>query len=241
MTDGWRLVLKAVQLVVNNLVMAVVFSLPYVLGSVALARATVTVVDVDTGAFAVGPFLLLLVAFVLLFLWTAVSWHRYILLEEVPGHSAPLVSWGPMFGYLGKIIVFALLSIPAMMVLSGFFLSQLSSVMTTTLGSTIVLTLVGMVFMYVFFRLSPVLPAAALEIPMRIGQAWGLTSAHGGAIYGVVLFTGAMSLLSQGFAALPHGPITWVLTIVVQWLNLMIGLSLLTTLYGHIVEERPLD
>ena len=93
------------------------------------------------------------------------------------------------------------------------------------------------------YRLSLSLPAAALGEPMGFGASWGATKGAGGDI----LVLAILSVVAAVVIDLPPAFIFPNLTILAVawqfatgWVILMVGVSILTTLYGHYVERRPL-
>ena len=50
-----------------------------------------------------------------------------------------------------------------------------------------------------------------------------------------------MTGISTALGALPLGlTVALVINMALNWVTLMLGISVLTTLYGHLVERRPL-
>jgi len=90
-------------------------------------------------------------------------------------------------------------------------------------------------------RWSLVLPGTAVGKPTGVGESWRQTAPLSGTIVGTSVLLMAINLL-VGFVALPFGasPIGTLLSLAGNWFTLMVGLSVLTTLYGHIVEGRTL-
>ena len=54
----------------------------------------------------------------------------------------------------------------------------------------------------------------------------------------IVLSFGVNLIVSTLFSSIPI--IAGILQFVVQWTSMMVGISILTTIYGHVVEGRPL-
>ena len=185
--------------------------------------------------------LLIVLVFSFVSAWIAVAWHRFILLEDYPGLLPPLAG-RPVWRYIGKTIllvcVIILVTIPALIVFT-LFNSVLMYPVSIFIQSILTLGLA----LYVgnmWFRFAIVLPATAIARPMRFGEAWRATAPYGNAILGtcVILFlinTG-ISLVS---ASLPP-PLAGLLGLATSWITIMLGISILTTLYGVIVERRTL-
>lgn len=174
--------------------------------------------------------------------WAAVAWHRFILLEEYPG-ALPAFNESATLRYLGKSIVMSLLlvliMVPVVLLLGGL-LAPLTQ--TGGLLAGIVATVVlGIIPSYVWLRWALVLPAAAVTRPMGIRESWRATAPHSRTILGVAVLLMLLNLV-LGLIAVPFGAsiVAVILSYAVNWFTLMVGLSVLTTLYGHIVEGREL-
>ena len=183
--------------------------------------------------------LLGLVLFVFISAWVAVAWHRFILLEEYPG-LLPALTGRPVWPYAGRSILLGLLLlallIPAIIVVA---------VLAAALGGSPALdALLGlgaiMYFSYMSLRLGLVLPATAIGRPMGFRQSWMATEPYATAILGtsviIVLINGAVPQVS---ALLPN-PLRSMLDLAAGWVTVMLGISVLTTLYGVIIERRDL-
>jgi hypothetical protein len=96
---------------------------------------------------------------------------------------------------------------------------------------------------YLFYRISLVLPAVAIGAPLTLKEAWRATSDTGAALILLVLLAFGFSLLAQGVSALlGFAPtLQLIFSIAVEiGLVAMINISILTTLYGVLVERRDL-
>lgn len=193
--------------------------------------------------------LLALIPFTLFVLaWIAVSWHRFILLEEYSG-LLPAVADRPIWPYVGRSILYGLLIV--LLAIPLFFVVGL--VATPFLASTpqaalsipalLVFIAVAAVLSYVWFRIGIALPSIAVGEPITMAQAWAASRPMSGTIFGVALLLMAIN----GLAEVVVTPVSnsapligTVLSIAVQWTVLMLGVSILTTLYGHLIEKRPL-
>ncbi len=183
--------------------------------------------------------LLLLLLYVFVSAWIAVAWHRFILLEDYPG-LLPAVSGRPILPYIGKTLLLGLVMmlalIPALLVIG-----LLSAIFDPTSG---LFSIVGiglmLYFSYMWLRFGLVLPATAVGRPMGVTEAWRATAPHANAVLG----TGALLIVINSGASVVSAvipqTIALVLDLAVSWITLMIGTSVLTTLYGVIVERRTL-
>lgn len=213
-----------------------------------------------------GFFLLMsiyMLVFLVAFASIAVNWHRYILLNEIPMGRQILRTDGVVWRYIGNSflailiigIPYAIIGLPLMIFLAkrccalGF-----SPAMAQDIPFMIVSfwpLLILMVFFTAFFyRLSSKLPAIALgRRDFGFGMAMNYTAGNMPQLMGlaIVMMIGLwvpswilnvidQKLLSgMGIAGMI---ISAVLQLGYQWIALIIGISLLTSLYGFFAEKR---
>lgn len=251
---GWKLFLRALSLLVENLGAALRLSaLPYALVVVASVWAVSSgssglpsaMEDPVTGEMVALSLPDLLVALLSLFasLWIAVQWHRYVLLSESPEGWVPPFNGPEVLGYLGRSILIGLLVVLVMLAIS-----TMVAVLVLPLFGTAATGVVGaaalFVAMILFYRLAIVLPAGSIGRKMTLGEAMTITRGHSGTVVVLALLTVGFSFLLQVPTMLDGGgtgPITVVYQLVVQWIALLLGVGTLTALYGHLVEGRPVD
>jgi len=181
-----------------------------------------------------------LVLWLFVFSWVAVAWHRFILKEEAPGRLPPLRS-DLVWPYLGRSILIALILILAAIPL-GLVFGLIADGSQSLAMAGIVGILMALVLGWIGTRLSLVLPARAVERPMTFGESWAATASASGAIFLVVLILAVINFVLGSLFSLILGDnlVSGLLSLVVQWFITMLGLSVLTTLYGNLVERRPL-
>ena len=180
--------------------------------------------------------------------WIAVTWHRFILLEEYSG-ILPAVSGRPIWPYVGRSILYGLLvgllAIPlvfvAGIIMSPFLSSASPSVFP--LPALIMFVAITAVLSFVWFRIGLALPSVAVGEPVSMGTAWAASRPMAGTIFGVAV----LLMVINGIATVAVNQISAIVPffgvivdIAVQWTILMLGVSILTTLYGHLIEKRPL-
>lgn len=244
---GWQILVHSVRLVLRNLDAALRVSLVLYLVQVAnqLYLFTMPVSETPEGmpmmdVRAAFPTLLLGIAAIVASLWIAVAWHRYVLNEEYPQGWLPRWHGSNMLNYLGRSIMIGLLIALAMLVAA--IPGGLLTLSAPGLGGVLVFGLIGLAA-YLFFRLAVMLPAAAMGRPMTLGDAWTATKDKDGAVVLLALIVIAASVIIQ-LPSLAGGQGTVVdllYQIVTGWFATIIGISVLTTLYGHYVEGRPID
>ncbi len=179
-------------------------------------------------------------------LWIAVSWHRYILLEENPGTMLPPFNFERILAYfftsilLGLIIAFVAMIVG---MISGVILAGLVSLQNGPVLQLLLQIMVMGPVIYVFYRLSLSLPAAALGQPVGIGESLKLTKPASGAIIQLMVIgliaVGVLKLPSL-FNSDPSSLLNLVYTHVIGWFIMMGSISVLTTLYGVYAEKREL-
>ena len=171
-------------------------------------------------------------------LWVAVAWHRFVLLEE-RGGSLPTFHGSRMFAYFVVIFLMMIglaLGAGAAGAIAGIALSNITPLFVLAMLAIAVATL------WAFYRLSPLLPAAALGESMGVKQAWEATASISGAVLGAALLLILFALLCGGAAMLVWFQVNILIGVilmgVVQWAYTMVGISVLTTIYGIAVEGR---
>ncbi|MCA0908134.1 hypothetical protein LCM27_17170 [Ruegeria marisrubri] len=173
--------------------------------------------------------------------WIAVSWHRFILLEEYPTGILPTFRFDRILAYFGRFLMLGVLMVIAYIPMGLVAAAQGEGLA----GLWFILMIVYTVFLVVcFYRLSIILPAAAIGNPISIGEAWNNTSGVSGAILLLLLVALLFQILVQlAFTLLALIPVLGVLlTVFFGMLILpMINVSILTTMYGIFIEKRELS
>jgi hypothetical protein len=250
---AWQIVRHSFMLLFGNLGDALKVSVGPVLCVVVFGFLTILIIggsadqmvfDLTTGTIAAPlalGLLMLVLAVVLASAWIAVAWHRFILLAEYPG-LMPAIADRPIMTYavrsflLGLVMILAL--VPAVIatgILAQVFGPDIPAVMFL-LGFAL-----GVYFSFFWLRIAIILPAIAIGKTMTLSQAWAATSPLSSAILGASAILVALNFGVSGIVgALSGGVIAIIIEIAVNWVTLMIGTSILTTIYGNAVEGRPL-
>ena len=179
-------------------------------------------------------------------LWIAVGWHRYVLRLELPAGIVPALHPDRMLAYFGRSILLGIVLLLIGMVIGFVVGLVLLPIIGRSPGMGTAFLFVVLIYVpvvVVSYRLSLSLPGAALGEPMGFGASWEATR---GAASDILV----LGILSVVTAAVIDLPPVWIfpnLTIlatawqlVSSWVFLMVGISILTTLYGHYGERRPL-
>ncbi|HLQ17404.1 MAG TPA: hypothetical protein VK146_00360 [Tabrizicola sp.] len=194
-----------------------------------------------------GRFALAAVVSVIVWLWIVVGWHRYILLNERP-RLVPAFRIDRMLGYFGKSLLIGLILMPLALIL-GFVGGGIASGLVQGGGKVISALFVMGLLVYVplavvGMRLGTMLPGAALEPGVPVFSGWEATRGATLTILGVVVLSVLCSILLDFVGArLFQNPMAapgLIYELVKQWIVAMVGASILTTLYGHYIEKRPL-
>ncbi|NVO55944.1 hypothetical protein HW561_09100 [Rhodobacteraceae bacterium B1Z28] len=254
---GWKIFAHSVRMVFGNLKQV----LHITVGPAAIATAVIVVLFVvldiplealddsadqlpfGTSVGSIFAFVLTLIVVMLITMfWIAVSWHRFILLEEYPSGIVPTFRFDRILAYLGRLLLLGLLFAIAWLPM-GLLISALVSVGGGEVVSVVVTVVYSMFLIVCFYRLSIILPAAAIGHPVTIGEAWASTVGVSGAVFVLLvvafLFQIAIQLI---FTALAFIPVLGVLlTVFFGTLILpLINVSILTTMYGIFIEKREL-
>ncbi len=253
---SWLIVRHAFQMVFGNLTEAVKVSVGPALILAAVYFGVSRLFDLPGNTFdmlqgqpemaqrAFVPVMIILLTYLLVFAWVAVAWHRFVLLEEYPG-LLPAFNGRPVLPYLGKTLLVAMVLLLVMIPLLLLVSLALGPILMAAplIGGIILGLLIGIVFSYFWLRFAICLPATAVGKPMKIGESWSATAPLSGTIFGVTIIISALNLLAS-YAAGQLGALSGVLGMVaevgVTWVTMMVGVSILTTLYGHLVEGRDL-
>ena len=175
-------------------------------------------------------------------MWIAVAWHRYILLGEMPNGLLPEFNGRRVLSYFGWSILLGLILLPVIIA------TALVGVGLGSIGGPAAIIVAGLVSVFavtaVLYRMAPILPALAVDRRLRLGEAWQATSGATGDILVLTLLTAIMVTFIDVPALAFTGPtaflgLAW--QAVTGWFILLVGVGIMTTLYGHYVEGRPIS
>jgi len=195
---------------------------------------------VSPGSFIFLVLVLMIVVSVVMF-WIAVSWHRFILLEEYPSGIFPTFRFDRILAYFGRGLLLGLLMIVAYIPLMIIFLGLAGNM---ALVAVIVAVLYVLFMIVCFYRLTVILPAAAIGKPVSLGEAWASTKGTAGSILILLIVAALFQIVVQLiFALLAFIPVLGVLLTVFFGILVlpMINVSIFTTMYGVFIEKRSLD
>ena len=253
---GVQILIHAIAMVLKNLAPALRLSALPMLVVLALTLAMggpgAMLVDADaagptgqTGGLLLASLLQLAAA-----LWIAVAWHRFILLDEAPEGVVPPVNARAILSYLWAAVIFSivlvLVAIPLGLI-AALIVGPLVMADGGAIGGFAALVLFLLVWLpltFVSYRISPILPSAAIGDRLPLKEAWYATGTAGTAFVVLAL---ASVLVVWGLnlpARLLIGvsvPLAFLWAFAVQWAVTLGGASVLTTIYGYFVEKRELN
>lgn len=246
---GLRIFLHSIGLVFHQLknalrISGVLYLVTFALGMLSLLLFTQ---ELNSGGKPVLSWQLALITLAagVIFLWIAVGWHRFILIDEVPDRAVPDLRGDRMLAYLGRILQTSVLA----GLVGGVFMLITFGVTVVTKSSSPALMLLPLamicVLFLLFYRLAPMLPGAAIGQPIGVRAAWEATRGATGTLILLAIISGLFMVVTdlplELFKRIPGGiPLGFIWAAVAGWIKLMVGISILTTLYGVYVEKRPL-
>lgn len=190
-----------------------------------------------------GRSLIAVVIFGVAFLWTAVAWHRFVLLGELSGWRPPFHG-RRMAAYFGKGLLLGLILIIPALMLMALIAMLAASLPAGLVPYTLFLVIPAyLALSTITLRLATILPGVALGHQTPLLE--GLTTTGGNglvflALVVILALAGLVTdLIAQALAGISLG-LAFVWYIPAQWFMTMLGLSVLTTLYGHYIDQRPL-
>ncbi|NOD33336.1 hypothetical protein GS632_02195 [Ruegeria sp. HKCCD7296] len=253
---GWQIFVHSVRMVFGNLKQVLQITVgPAVIATIAIVALFLALgipleaLDENAGELPPGTtagsilifmFVLLVVLLGTMF-WIAVSWHRFILLEEYPTGVLPTFRFDRILAYFGRFLMLGIL-----MAIAFIPMSLVVAVLGESLAwlSLIILISYTVFLVICFFRLSIILPAAAIGSPISLKDAWSNTTGVGPSILVLLVVAFLFQVLVQlVFTALAIIPVVGVLlTVFFGTLILpMINVSIFTTMYGVFFEKRQLS
>jgi hypothetical protein len=197
----------------------------------------------------VMSFLVAIIVGFLGFASIAVSWHRYVLLDEVPQGLAKLRVDRTVWRYFGNMFLIALCIIPLMIPVSIGVTPLMAVNPFVAMAGFFVFVM--LVMLPIIYRLSIKLPAVALgRTDFKLGNAWDVSRGNWWPIVGVsVIFsliswgidlfmTGLSSALYSFMDPAISFSIEFAANALVNWIVTVMGITMLTSLYGYFEEKR---
>ncbi|MDB6452744.1 hypothetical protein [Falsirhodobacter sp. 20TX0035] len=259
---SYRILRHSIQQVTGNPRAALMLSLPLVILLAASQMMLPTTAATEEQGLAPGAAAVLLLVMILgaaASLLLAVNWHRHVLLAE---HATLRPRGGRMGVYLLRgvqiwflIMVAALvvfLAVTALNAVLGMSLAlftdpegpSLTVMLIAALGA-VMGVVVGFWIYAMMMRLSVMLPAAAIGKGFGPRQALARTRGTSGTMVMLLILMGVLLVVLSLPVILAHVAELFVfanvLGFAMNWFLTLLGISVLTTLYGHYVEGRALN
>ena len=171
----------------------------------------------------------------------AILWHRYVLL----GHGGTDLRPGArLFGaYVWRAIVLGFVQFLAALPI-GLAMLLLGGLTGSSPAALLLIGLVaGVAFLWLALRLSLVLPAAALGHVMSVRESWRATEPLASTLWALAVLLAVVNTLLGVIASIlpPAEPgLRLMLDSAIYLIEGLVFVSMLTTLYGHLVEGREL-
>lgn len=173
----------------------------------------------------------------------AVLWHRHVLLDR-DGSGAEVRPGARLFwAYVWRAIVLGfvqfLAAIPiglAMLLLGGLAGSSPAALLLIGLAA-------GVAFLWLALRLSLVLPAAAMGRVMAVRESWHATEPLAGTLWALAVLLAVVNTLLGVIAGMllpADSGLRLMLDSILYLIEGLVFVSMLTTLYGHLIEGREL-
>lgn len=188
---------------------------------------------------------LVLVVTLITGIWIAVAWHRYVLLGEVPAGYVPPFMAERMGSYFVKSLLIGLLLMVLGMILGMIVGTLFGRLMMggPLMAMLLMAVLVQLPLIFLGLRLAAALPGTALGENPPFMAGWQATAGEWRPLLQLsvimALALWAVNLISW-FVFGGYGLMANIWQLIAGWPVTMVGLSILTTLYGHYIEKRPL-
>lgn len=191
-------------------------------------------------------------------LWAAVAWHRFVLLEEYPTGLFPNWRGSQIANYFGNALLIGLIVIAAS-IGAGIVVVVIISVLQSPAIAIALGVALNFALTWVATRIGLILPAAAIGERVTIGESWRATApVSGQIILPLIVFGLAATILNQAiiaafgtsvdvvtpFGTQPQVTLSMagvVLNVAVTWIQMLVNLALMTTLYGNLIQGRQLN
>lgn len=240
---AFQIIRHALLQVIGNFRQALMLSVMPVAGQCLLVIVGFMMLTGRHGGSVGTPLIVLMIlGFAICGVWLAVRWHRFVLLDERAHPLSPPPA-AAMWRYVGFALIVPLAALPLLLVTFLFMAAGVN----LGLGLPAVIILVILMFLTsgLMLILGTALPGAAIGAPHPIRAAWNGMKPAAGVVFLLLIAGSVANWLGQyGFALLQRSglPLSVYLGInlAFYWLSTLFGLSLLTTLWGHFVEGRPL-
>lgn len=183
--------------------------------------------------------------------WVTITWHRFIILNELPRGILPKLHLGSIWAYIWRLFVLSfvigIVTALPLVILSSIFgaggkinIANYSQALANGPVAVIFNILGTIFFTYAFLRYSPFLVAAAIGMPIRAATGRESTYWARNDIFlmaaGYAFVTLVYALVGAGLSS-GFWQIDLAIVLALQWVAFMFTISLLTTLYQKSVAH----
>ena len=211
--------------------MAGVFLLALLLDIIGLAEYENSYVF-DLGILAINVFVTL---------WIVVAWHRFILLDELPRKFSPKWHSKTAAKYALNTLLVTISGLPVLFAVSWYFSTSSVFLDMYQIALTPLAWLLVLFNLVLLIRLGLTLPSVAIEQHLGLRGAWRASSGKTFALVQIVILMIICRLLFAIPGEMyPNNNYVILLELVLAGIPALIGVSVLTTMYGTWVEGREL-
>ena len=188
-------------------------------------------------------------------LWIAIAWHRFILKDEHSTILIPRFYGKNMLSYFWVVVlIFLILCIPIIGIIIIFvylgldFAIFFNQDLENPLEIWIYPGFLGLyatisIFYYAFLlRWGACFPAIAIGSKLGLKLSWQATKGHNWSFLGLSVFLSIITGLI--YVIVPFvfqgSVLSLIWSILSGWIIMMLNISVLTTIYGYFIEKRPL-
>jgi hypothetical protein len=203
-------------------------------------------------------FLIVGTVFMLAFASIAVNWHRFVLLDEMPKGMAVLRINSQVWRYIGNAFLIGLIVGLPFLIVGSVLMYPLNAMLGQSfLGLPMIFG--GLVFFAAVLAVNVIVNRLAIKLPaIALGRRdYGLEKAWNDSTGNFLPIAGYLVMLYLS-VFIPQKLLEWVSTnmadslgmlgaiqvvivsVLVQWFALIVGISGLTSLYGFFAEKRDL-
>jgi len=175
----------------------------------------------------------------------AIAWHRFVLREDTFGNMLIFQNGWPVGTYIWALIRLALILFVLLVPL--VFVFALNPGLMASGPSLLISVAMGIVFTWVFLRVGLVFPAIAVGKTLKIRESFQMTRPFAtellitsGLLVAIQTFPGILQLLAVAAGAESLSVILIPINLLFSWVNLFLGIGVLTVMYGHLCENRPI-
>jgi len=173
--------------------------------------------------------------------WAAVGWHRFVLREEYGNGVVPDWRGGNIKSYIGRLIVL-FLALFAVGLVFGLLVFIIMLMFQSLAVAWILVLGAAIGFSWLGVRFGLILPAAAVGERLTLSESWQETRpVSTDILVPVVVLAIGISIVSSAVNVMfGASVIGLVASALVYWIQILLNLSLMTTVYGMQLEGRAL-